>query len=358
MLSFASALDRTSNSDEIVSMRPVPSPPTKTIDRTSIAAPILLLLLFLPAFAHALVPDHSLQDRKAAERSLLQGRIDDSISVLQRLVAANHADGPSYLLLCRGFYAGEQIDKAVDACESAARLMPQDSDVQDWLGRAYGIKADHAGPIEGFKLARRVRAAFESAVELNPRNGAAVGDLSEYYVAAPSIVGGGLDKADALADRSIDALPQQAHRIRALAAEKRKDYVTAEHEFQAAVDVAKHPDAMADLGGFYARRKQDDTAVETLKHCIAVDKAKDPALVDAASILNEMHREPKLAELALQQYLAGNSKTDDAPAAKAHVLLGKTFASVGDSAGARIEFGKALELASNYPPAKKALEQK
>ena len=159
-------------------------------------------------------------------------------------------------------------------------------------------------------------------------------------------------------ERSIAALPQQAHRIRALAAEKRKDYSTAEREFQAAVDVAKRPDAIADLGGYYARHKQEDAAVETLKRCIAFDKARDPALVDAASILNEMHREPKLAALALQQYLAGNGKTDDAPAAKAHVLLGKTLASMGDAAGARIEFGKALELASNYPPAKKALEQK
>ena len=336
-------------------MTPVSELRTNRVPRAAIAA---LFLFALAGVAHALLPDHSLQDPKAAERSLLQGRIDDSISMLQRIIAANHADGPSYLLLCRGFYAGEQIEKAIDACESAARLMPQDSDVQDRLGRAYGIKADHAGPIEGFKLARKVHAAFESAVALNPLNGAAVDDLSEYYVAAPSIVGGGLDKADALADRSIAALPQQAHRIRALAAEKRKDYGTAEREFQAAVDVAKHPDALADLGGFYARRNQYDTAVDTLKRCIAADKAKDSTLVDVASILNEMHREPKLAALALQQYLAGNSKTDEAPAPKAHVLLGKTLATMGDSAGARIEFGKALEMAANYPPAKKALEQK
>lgn len=322
-----------------------------------LVVPILFLLL-TPAIARALMPDHSLQDRKAAERSLLQGRLDDSISMLQRLVASDQADGASYLLLCRGFYADEQIDRAVDACEHAARLMPQDSNVQDWLGRAYGVKADHAGPIEGFKLARKVRAAFESAVALNPHNGAAVDDLSEYYVGAPSIVGGGLDKADALADRSISALPQQAHRIRALTAEKRKDYATAEHEFQAAVDVEKLPNAMSDLGDFYRRRNQDNAAVETLKRCIAANKTKDPALVDAASILNTMHREPQLAAFALQQYLLSNAKTDDAPAAKAHVLLGKTFATMGDSAGARIEFGKALELAANYPPAKKALEQK
>jgi tetratricopeptide (TPR) repeat protein len=309
-------------------------------------------------FATSIVPDHTAQDRKAAERSLLIGRTDESIATLQRLVAANPNDSYSFLLLCRGFFASDQIDKAIEACESAAHVAPRDSEIQDWLGRAYGIKADHSGPIEGFKLARKVRAAFESAVELNPHNGAAVDDLSEYYVGAPSIVGGGLDKADALADRSLAALPQQAHRIRAMAAEKRKDYGTAEREFQAAVNVANRSDACSDLGGFYARRHQEDIAVETLKRCIAANKLKDAAIVDAASILNEIHREPKLAALALQQYLAGNAKSDAAPAARVHVMLGKMLIGSGDTPGARIEFGKALELASNYTPAKKALEQK
>ena len=339
-------------------MTPFSGPRTYPATRVTVLALFACFLPALQALALGIVPDHAAQDRKAAERALLIGRTDDSIAALQRLIAANPHDGSSYLLLCRGYFASDQVDKAIDACESAARITPQDSDTQDWLGRAYGVKADHSGPIEGFKLARKVRAAFESAVELNPHNGPAVNDLSEYYIGAPSIVGGGLDKADALADRSLAALPQQAHRIRAMAAEKRKDYITAEREFQAAVNVANRPDACSDLGGFYARRHQEDTAVETLKRCIAANKLRDAAIVDAASILNEIHREPKLTAQALQQYLAGNAKTDAAPAARVHVMLGKMLLSSGDTAGARMEFGKALELASNYPPAKKALEQK
>ncbi len=339
-------------------MKPVPGPLTTRLARVSILVFLALSLHPLPLFAVSGVPDHIPQDRKAAEHALLIGRTDDSIAAFQRLVAANPNDSTSYLLLCRGFLAADQIDKAINACESAARLAPRDSEIQDWLGRAYGIKADHAGPIEAFQLAHKVRAAFESAVKLNPLNGPAVNDLSEYYVGAPSIVGGGLDKADALADRSLATLPQQAHRIRALAAEKRKDYITAEREFQAAVSVANRPDACSDLGGFYARRRQEDTAVETLRRCIAANKLKDASIVDAASILNEIHREPRLAALALQQYLAGNAKSDAAPAARVHVMLGKMLIGFGDTPGARIEFGKALELASNYPPAKKALEHK
>jgi tetratricopeptide (TPR) repeat protein len=302
--------------------------------------------------------DRTALDRKAAERSLLQGRIDDSVTVLKRLVAANPKDGQAYLLLCRGFYAEEHIDEAISACEKAVRANARSSDAQDWLGRAYGFKADHAGPLEGFVLARDVRAAFEAAVAADPGSSAAVDDLSEYYVDAPAVVGGGLEKADVLADRSFARLPQEAHRIRALVAEKRKDYVAAEREFEAAVDVAKHPEAWVDLGGFYERREQWDRAVDCLKRALAADRAKDAAIVDAASILNEMHREPRLAKLALQQYLAGNAKSDAVPAVKVHVMLGKMLADGGDRSGARVEFGRALELASNYAPAKRALKQK
>jgi len=360
-------------------MKDVPGPQMKRSSHAKAAAGIMVAMLLAAqsltaafaagaagtgaAMAGNAAPDRSSEDRtaldrRAAERSLLQGRIDDSVTVLKRLVAANPNDGQAYLLLCRGFYAEEHFDEAVAACEKSVRANARSSDAQDWLGRAYGTKADHAGPLEGFILARDVRAAFEAAVASDPGNGAAVGDLSEYYVAAPSVVGGGLEKADELADRSFDRLPQQAHRIRAMVAEKRKDYGTAEREFQAAVDVARRPDAWVDLGNYYERREQWDRAVDALKHALAADRAKDASIVDAASILNEMHREPRLAKLALQQYLAGNAKTDAFPAVKVHVMLGKMLADTGDTPGARIEFGRALELASNYAPAKRALKEK
>jgi tetratricopeptide (TPR) repeat protein len=333
--------------------------------------PILFLAITIlrPPLASAIVPppitpldratdDRTALDRKSAERSLLQGRIDDSVADLKRLIAANPNDGEAYLLLCRGFFAEEHIDEAISACEKAVKNNAPKSDAQDWLGRAYGIKADHAGPVQGFILARDVRAAFEAAVAADPGNSAAMDDLSEYYVDAPPIVGGGFDKAESLADRSFAQIPQQSHRTHALVAEKRKDYVTAEREFQAAVDVANHPDAMVDLGGFYERREQPDRATDVLKHALATDRIKDASIVDAASILNNMHREPKLAKLALQQYLAGNAKSDAVPAVRVYVMLGKMLADTGDVTGARIEFGKALELASNYAPAKRALKQK
>jgi tetratricopeptide (TPR) repeat protein len=298
---------------------------------------------------------------RAAESALMLGRIDDAITKLQPLIAANPKDAVPRLLLCRAYYAEELVDPAVSACEAALQAAPKDpvqrAEIEDWLGRAYGLKADHAGPIAGFKLAGRVRTAFEAAVEQDPLNGDAVNDLSEFYINAPGLVGGGVEKADALADRSLAKLPQQAHRIRALAAEHRHDFATAEREFLAATAVANHPDAWVDLGNYDKRRNLPDKAVDALRHALTVDRDHDASIVDVASILHDMHREPALSQQTLRLYLAGNAQSDAAPAARVHVLLAKLLSEAGDKPGAKIELNAALALAQNYRPAQRALQE-
>jgi tetratricopeptide (TPR) repeat protein len=312
----------------------------------------------LAALTLTTLPVHA-DAQNAAERALLLGRVDEAATILNARIAANPGDGAAHLLLCRALYAQDLPDPAVRECEAAlANGLAGNSQAQDWMGRAYGKKADNAGPITGIKLAGKVKSSFETAVQLDPANGAATNDLSEYYVGAPAIVGGGLDKATALADRVAARLPQPAHRIRALVAEKRKDYATAEREFRAAVSVAGHADAWTDLGDYYSRRKQNDQAVATLRKALEANTAKDASLVDVASILYTMHREPQMAERALRDYLASNAKTDAAPAFRAHYQLGQWLAAAGDRAAANTEYTAALTLASNYAPARKALQAK
>lgn len=305
-----------------------------------------LLSIALPSFAADLGP---------ARRALLQGEADNAVSLLRPVLAADPSDGQAHLLLCRVFYAQERAAAAVPECDIALKTLSQSSEAQDWAGRAYGLEADKAGPIAGLRLAIKVRNAFEAAVRLDPANGAAINDLSEYYINAPAIVGGGYDKAADLADRSAARLPQNAHRIRAISAEHQKDYPAAEREFRAATAVADRPDAWADLGAFFERREQPDQAADALRHSIAVNRDHDASLVDAATSLTEIHREPRLAERALRDYLASRTLSDDAPAFRVHLTLAKLLRSEGRKPEAKIEVQKALALASGYAPARHEL---
>lgn len=307
-----------------------------------------LTLLALPCASHA-------ADLNSATNALLDGNADSAVAQLKQVLSSDPSNGQAHLLLCRAYYAQSMASAAASECSAALRTLSNDSTAQDWAGRAYGMQADGAGPIAGLRLALKVRNAFEAAVRLDSANGAAVNDLSEYYVDAPSIVGGGLEKAALLADRSESQLPQNAHRTRAMSAEKQKDYATAEREFRAATAVANKPAAWADLGAFYSRRSQNDQAADALRRAITLDRAHDATLVDAAATLTEINREPRLAERALRDYLASPSKSDAAPAFRVHVMLAKLLRNEGNTADAKIELEHSLELASNYAPARKEL---
>lgn len=310
--------------------------------------------LVLVGFLAGSLPSHAAMDLSAAERLLNRGDVDHAITALHGITAAEPKNGTAHLLLCRAFYAYEAVDEAVGECEAATETL-RTSSALDWMGRAYGRKAEQYGPISGLAYARRVRDAFSAAVSANANDGEAVNDLSEFYINAPSMIGGGLDKAQSLASRSASSLPQNSHRIRAMAAEKANDYGTAEREFQAAAGVANQPNAWSDLGYFYARRKQYGRAVDALQHAVAADKAADSVLVDCADILIGLKLHPELSEQWLHAYLAGNAQSDDAPAFRARTELAKLLAARNDKGEARAELNRALAQASNYEPAKKAL---
>lgn len=331
-------------------LNPSTSKPFRVVFRLNRIALTLagVALLAVPCLSRA-------ADLPSASHALLEGNNDDAVTQLKQILASEPSNGQAHLLLCRAYYGQSMASAAVAECTAALRMLANDSSAQDWAGRAYGMQAESAGPIAGLRLALKVRNAFEAAVRINPLNGDAVNDLSEYYIDAPSIVGGGFEKAALLADRSQSQLPQNAHRMRAMAAEKQKDYGTAEREFRAAAAVANQPNAWADLGAFYSRRTQPDQAIEALRRAIALNRVHDAVLVDAATTLGEINREPRLAERALRDYLASNAKTDAAPAFKVHVQLAKLLRDEGNTADAKIELERSLQLASGYAPARREL---
>jgi tetratricopeptide (TPR) repeat protein len=318
------------------------------------------LSLFFVVFSSArplLADDRIIDaDNRQANALLLQGRMEEASTLLQRTLAAQPSDALAHQLLCRVYYAQEMADDAIHECQLATSQAPNDSNTQMWLGRAYGMKASHANPFLAFGIAKKVRQAFVRAVELDAANAYAMNDLGEYYVAAPSIIGGGLDKAQILAATMLPHFPSQSHRLSGLIAEKKEDMAAAEAEFESAVAAGRTPEAYIDLGHFYWRQNQPDKVLAALQAGIDADSRRDAALVDAASILSSAHLSPQLAESLLREYLSSPAKSDGAPAFKVHLQLGDLLAERGDSAGAHREYAAALALAPNYAPAQKAVQ--
>jgi tetratricopeptide (TPR) repeat protein len=309
------------------------------------------LLVLLSVVLHASTPT-------PPDELLSAGRVDDAISAANQRIKTSSTDAEAHHLLSRAYFAVENWDASIKAGEKAVALAPARSDFHLWLGRAYGRKAETCNFFCAASMARKMRAEFEKAVELNGDDVHARTDLAEFYIEAPAVVGGGKDKAQREADAIARKDAATAHWVRARLAEKNKDLATAESEYKAAAGPGcDRPENWLSLGSFY-RRQSRYTEMET-----AVNKAascqKKPAnlLFDAASLLIRAGRNLPQAAQFLGKYLSATQKTEDAPAFEAHYLLGQVYEKQGDRAAAAKEYEAALALAKDYQKARAALQK-
>jgi Tfp pilus assembly protein PilF len=295
---------------------------------------------------------------ETAPSLIANGQVDEAITRLDKQISASPNDAEAHNLLCRAYFSLGEWDRGISSCEKAVALAPGNSQFHLWLGRIYGEKADGTTFVTAAGLARKVRSEFEVAVRLNPSNVDARSDLAEFYLEAPGIIGGGRDKAEAQANSLAKIDPTMAHWVQARIAEKRKDYDAAEQEYRAAISTS-HGSASAwlNLGLFYKHRQQFDQMEQALRHVRSAPLDRPDALVDAAEIL--VHTQRNLAEATrlLDTYLALNAKVEQAPAFKAHYLLGNAHEELGQKKNAASEYRLALSMAKEFRPAQQALQR-
>lgn len=280
---------------------------------------------------------------------LNSGHADAALSSLNSALARDPGDAEAHNLRCRVFYEEQLWDAAVADCEAAVRQAPGDSNFHLWLGRAYGQKADHISLVAAYKLARKTGAEFQQAVQLDPRNADALSDLGEFDVDAPSMVGGGMGKAQALVPLLQAVNPAAAQTLQAHIAESRRDFAGAEASFRGAIARSSYPaGAWMDLASFYRRRGRIDEMVAAVHAGAALDRHHGPALVDGAANLALAHREPQTAILWLQQYLASSAQSEDAPVFVVRAQLAHLLNDQGDGLAAQQQLAAARALASGY----------
>jgi tetratricopeptide (TPR) repeat protein len=293
----------------------------------------------------------------SAPSLLAQGRVDDAINILRGQISLSPNDPEAHNLLCRAYFSLGDWDRGISNCEKAVTLEPNNSRYHLWLGRVYGEKADKANFITASGLAKKVHIEFETAVQLNPSNIDARTDLAEFYIEAPGIVGGGRDKAEAQAQSLSTLDPGKAHWVNARIAEKRKDAATAEKEYRAAIE-SSHGSASTwlHLAQFYKHAGRLDEMDDALRHVASAPLDQADALVDAAHLLLDTNRNLPEANQLLRRYVSA-SMVEQAPAFKAHYLLGTVLEKQGDKPAAAREYRTALTLAKSFSAAQEALDR-
>lgn len=266
-------------------------------------AAILIPLLTLLAFAG---------DATEGPRELYRNtRYADAIALLKQ----GPADAQSLELLGKCFYQLGDFKKATDALEKAAALAPGDSTIQDWLGRAWGERAETSFAFAAAAHARKAREAFERAVRLDPANATALNDLFDYYLEAPGFMGGGVEKARALIPSLARLDPAGSHLAQARLDEAKKQFAAAETELHAAVQLAPDKlDPVIELAQFLARRNRHEESDQAFQQAAGVAPDSPRILFARAESLIRNKRNMAEARDLLKQYLAAKGLTPDDPA--------------------------------------------
>ena len=308
-------------------------------------------------FLAVLLNEPATASDSSSKELLAAGRVDDALHALEDQITRFPTDAESYNLLCRAYFMLDEWDRGIPACERARNLDPGKSMYHLWLGRIYGEKASRVGFFSAAGMAKKVRTSFERAVELDPKNWEARTDLAEFYLEAPGMVGGGKDKARAQADMIMPLNPGLAHWVAARIFEKEKDPVSAERELRAAIAVT-HSGCRAwlDLASFLRHANRLDEMEQALHNLESGPIDHPAALVDGANMLLRTNRDPALGARLVRRYFS-NGPVEEAPAFKAHDVLGQLLERQGDRQAAAEQYRTALTLAHTYARAQEDLKR-
>lgn len=286
-----------------------------------------------------------------------RGDYAEARTELEALVRANPRDANATYYLGRVAERQERTGEAVDWFEKAVALDDRRSDFHLWLGIALGTETMHASKFRQPFLARRVKTEFERAVALDPRSVQARQGLLRFYVFAPAMMGGGMDRAREQAAAIAAFSPMQGHLAAAFIAQRMKDTAGVLREYEAAV--ATSPDSAAGylaLGVAYQQLGRWTDAFATYDRLLRRRPNDMKALLQIGRTAALSGQQLERGEQSLRHWLAkipGDART--ATIAGAHHRLGQILEQTGRRDAARAEYGEALRINPANDEARKSL---
>ncbi len=302
----------------------------------------------------------ALTDARAADltdvQAMLKARATGALPAAEALVKAEPKNGDAWTALTQACVYAKKYEQAVAAGGKAVELAPKSAQAHYWLGNALGNRIGQVGMIGKMSMAPDLRDAFEQAVKLDPTLTDARNSLVEFYLQAPSAIGGGVDKAKAQA-----AAMAKYDRAAGLGAQIRiamheKNWAQAVKYGEAAFAL-KPGDARVrqQLIVLYQEAKRWPDAYAAVKKWIADEPASNNAHYQLGRLAAESGQYLSEGEAGLRKYMTMPRGKDDPEPKNAQYRLGQVLAKAGRKDEARAAFQVALKLDPKMKEAKAAL---
>lgn len=261
----------------------------------------------------------------------------------------------------RALFAEDKPGPAAERFEEAVAIDAGKAEYHLWSGNAYGVEAQRANPFRQALLARRVKAAFERAVALDPTLVDARYSLLQFYLRAPGFMGGSIAKAKEQGNALLGLHPVLGRLGLASIALKEDDLVGAERELVALV--REQPDSIRGiqaLGNFYADHARPAEAFRVFDQWVAKHPTDLRGLHGIGRTAAVTGQQLDRGAAALRQALALPAGADDASAIGRETLyfrLGMIHEKAGRAAEARTAYEAALKLDPDHTGAREGRQR-
>ena len=252
----------------------------------------------------------------------------------------------------------DDYEKAEELFEKAIAGEPNNAQYHYLLGAAYGDHAQSANILKQASLAKKTKAEFEKAVELDPNHMLARFALIDYYLIAPSFMGGSEEKAQQQVNeiRKRDALDGHRAQGRLYARQKKTDLARKEY-----VDAVREQPNSAKahyfLGGFLLLTDKNwASALHEYDMALKLDPSYMPTYFRLGQLAVRSESNYARGEESLRKYLAYKPADNEPNLASAWYWLGQIQEKQGKKPEAKQSYNNALKLAPGSKEIKEALK--
>ncbi len=127
-----------------------------------------------------------------------------AIIKFQDIIKNDENNDPAFFYLGKCYLKTDNYDEAIDQFENAIDINNKNAEYYFYLGESLAEKAKNSGTFKRAWLAPKIRHAYEKVISLDKNHIKAFMRLTQFYMIAPGIMGGDMDKARTFSRIVID----------------------------------------------------------------------------------------------------------------------------------------------------------
>ncbi len=249
----------------------------------------------------------------------------------------------------------EKFEDAEEFFEEAIETNNKVADYHTWYGNTLGTIANDASFFKQATLAPKMKSAWETAVALDPAAIDPRTSLILYYLQAPAIAGGSVEKAIEMANEVKRLKPAEGHRQLGNIYYREKKFAEAEKEFIAMTKADQT--LVAGLANFYMLQKQYDKAFALFEDAVKKNPEDMLAIYQIGKTSAMSGQKLDRGEECLRKYLTYQPKKNEPSHAGANMRLAQIMEKRGKKSEAKKLYELAIKSDATLKEAKEGLER-